>query len=124
MDVLDACVMHSSLTAGFGVQGTFKYRTENRRGYFAPVEGSAVVHDDIHDFFVEIRNLNVLVGEKPAVHVGKRRKLGVVLVTIFGLGVESLEQVDEPATDILNLETLYVFLKCSLCIEQPRIFCI
>ena len=68
MDILNAGIVHSAAAPGLRVQGTFKGSAENGGADLRPVKVSAGLgQQQSADFFGERRNLNVLIGKKPAV---------------------------------------------------------
>ena len=95
MDVGNARVVHPAFAPRFGVQGAFKHSTENRRADVPPVKRSAMVHDDIHNLFREIRNLNLFIAEQASIHVWERLYLGIVFVALLQTSIQGLEQFDD-----------------------------
>ena len=91
VDIGDAGVMHSTFAARVGIQGAFKHWTENGWTDVTPVEWGAVIHNHIHNFLREIRNLHSHLTEQAAVHVWERFQLCVVFVTFLQLGIQCFE---------------------------------
>ena len=91
MDVGNARIVHPAFASCFGVQGAFKYSSENRRADVSPVKRSAVIHDNIYNLFRKIRNLYLLIAEQASVHVWEWPQLGIVLVALLQTRVQSLK---------------------------------
>ena len=123
MDVLDARVVHAARTPRLGVQSRFEHRPENRGAYLAPVETVArLLKKQTLHLIVKLRDLNLLFREESAVHIRKRRQVGVnVRISFRLLRVENLEKINQCLADIPRLETLEVVMELVLCSEDSRI---
>ena len=102
VDVLDGGVVHPARAAGLGVQGALEHRAEDGGADVPPVEVLAdVVQQQVDDLLVEPRNLDTLIREQSAVHIGEGGQLVLhvgVAVSLFG--VQHPEQLDQLGPDV------------------------
>src|SRR5699024_3249103 len=83
VNVLNARVVHPAVAAGFRAKRTLKHRVENCRADLRPVEILAGPgQNQIPDFIGEGRYLDVLIGKKPAVHIGEGGQIGVIVFQV------------------------------------------
>ena len=89
MDVLDGGVVHPAGAAGLGVEGTLEHRAEDGGTDVPPVEVlTDVIQQQVDDLLVEPRDLDALISEQAAVHIGKGYQLVLhvgVAVGFFGV---------------------------------------
>lgn len=100
--------MHSATAPCIRVQSGFKDSTKNSRADLRPVEIlTSLTQQQINDFLREPRNNDVFISEQTAVDIGESRQIFIHIgITIFDLGVQYPEQINQTLTDILGLESL------------------
>ena len=89
VDVLDGSVVHPAGAAGLGVEGALEHCAEDGGADVPPVEVLAdVVQQQVDDLLVEPRDLDALIREQAAVHIGEGCQLVLhvrVAVGFFGV---------------------------------------
>ena len=118
--------MHAAASAGFGVQCAFKNRTEDGGADFRPVKTNACINQkELSDFIGEHRNLNFLICEKSAVHIGESGKFGFeVWVAVCRFGIKNFEKVNESFSKMYCIESIEVVMEHSAFAKNPGILCI
>ena len=118
--------MHAAASAGFGVQCAFKNRTEDGGADFRPVKTNACINQkELSDFIGEHRNLNFLICEKSAVHIGESGKFGFeVGVAVCRFGIKDFEKIDESRSEMYCIESIEVVMEHSSSAKDSCILCI
>ena len=118
--------MHTAGTARLGIECALKDRAEDGRADLRPVKvGACLVQKEGAYLLGDRRYLDILVGEQPAVHIGKCRKPRIVVCQIrtalLRPRVQYPKELRERSAHLMRLELRQIVMEHGMMAEDARV---